>query len=111
MAKKSTNNGGSSSSNYSIVKLCAFFGLLLAGIAGVISFILNLLAKLQITIGWGGKVSGMCSLISQIAVFIAVWLAAWDYVKNKGKTWKVLFLIFFILSILGIVGIGIGTFI
>lgn len=111
MAKKSTKTTTTSStSNYTLVKTCAFWGLLLAGIAGVISFILKLLAKLEITIGWGSRISGICSLVSQVAAFIGIWLAAWDYVKNKGKTWKILFLVFFILSLLSLVGLGLGAF-
>ncbi len=109
MAKKKTTTTTSTSSNYSLVKTCAFFGLVLAGVAGIITFILNLLGKCGVHIDWGNRVSGVCSLISQIAVFIAVWLAAWDYVKNKGKTWKILYLVFFILSLLGLVGFGIGS--
>ncbi|MDE7379625.1 MAG: hypothetical protein K2N14_01110 [Clostridia bacterium] len=107
MAKKSKNTN--STSNYSLVKVCAFWGLILAGIAGLISFMLYLLGVCKITIAWGGKVAGACSLIAQIALYISAWLAAWDFAKNKNQTYRILFWVFFILSLLGLVGLGIGT--
>ncbi len=59
MAKKKTRTTTTSTSNYSLVKVCAFWGIILAGIAGLISFMLNLLNK------WP---SGICCL------FLKRWL-------------------------------------
>ncbi|MDE6691127.1 MAG: hypothetical protein K2K04_04070 [Clostridia bacterium] len=109
MAKKKTRTTTTSTSNYSLVKVCAFWGIVLAGIAGLISFILNVLGKCGVTIAWGGKVAGACNLISTIALFISAWLAAWDYVKGKSQTWKVIFWVFFVLALLGVLGIGIWS--
>ncbi len=109
MAKKKTKTTSTSTSNYSLVKVCAFWGIVLAGIAGLISFILNVLGKCGVTIAWGGKVAGACNLISTIALFISAWLAAWDYVKYKSQGWKVVFWVFFVLALLGVLGIGIWT--
>jgi hypothetical protein len=108
MAKKN-NNSTSSTSNYSLVKVCAFWGVVLAGVAGLITFLLNVLDKAGVHIDWGSRVSGVCSLIAEIAVFISVWLAAYDYVRGKGRTWKTVYWIFLILSILGLVGLGLGS--
>ena len=108
MAKKRETTR-TSTSNYSLVKACAFWGLLLAGVAGLISFMLYLLGICGVTIAWGGKVAGLCSLVAQVAIYISVWLAAWDYAKYKSKTFVILFWIFFVLSLLGLVGLGIGS--
>lgn len=108
MAKRN-NTSSSSSGNYSLVKTCAFWGVVLSGIAGLITFILNLLEKCGVTISWGSRLSGICSLIAQIALFISVWLAAYDYVRNKGKGWRTVYWIFLILGILGLVGLGLGS--
>lgn len=103
MAKRSTT---STESHYSTIRLLAFVGLVLAGISGLLAFILWILAKFEVTIGWGERARSICSLISQIALFVTVWLAAWDYVKFKSKVWRVLYFVFLVLSILGLFGIG-----
>ncbi len=108
MAKKRTTTT-TSSGNYSLVKVCAFWGIVLAGIAGLVSFILNLLAKCKVYIEWGGKVAGACNMVATIALFIAAWLAAWDYVKHKSQSWKIVFWVFFVLALLGVLGIGIWS--
>lgn len=111
MAKKRTTT--SSTSNYSLVRVCAFWSLVLAGVAEFISFILQLCYKIfsekvNRGLGWLSSISGVCSLIAKIALFITVWLAAWDYVKGKGKNWRIVYWVFLVLSILGFVGFGIS---
>ncbi len=96
--------------HYSIVKLCAFWGVILAGVAGLINFIVVLLEKMHVDVSWwGSKISGACNVISQIALLVSAWIAAYDYVKNKSKAWKIVFLVFFILTLLGFVGINISA--
>jgi hypothetical protein len=107
MAKKT--NSTSSGSNYSLVKLCAFVGIILTAVAGLISFILNVLGKCGITISWGTKISGICTLVSLIALYITVWLAAYDYVKTKSKTWKIIYFVLLLLCILGLFGFSLGS--
>ena len=116
MAKKKTRTTTTTTSNYSIVKTCAFWALLLAGIAQFISFILQMCYKIfsekvNSSLGWLAKISSVCSLISQIALFITVFLAAWDYVKGKSKGWRTVYWVFLIISILGFVGFQIFVFI
>lgn len=108
MAKK-TNKTTTTSSNYSLVKTCAFWGLVLAGIASLLVFIFAMLAKFGAHFDWAGKVTGACSLIAQIALYVSAWLAAWDYAKYKNKTFKALFWVFFVLSLLGLVGLGVNS--
>lgn len=85
--------------------MLAFVGLVLAGIAGLLAFILWLLGKVGVTISWGDRACGICSLISQIALFVTVWLAAWDYVKFKSKVWRILYFVFLVFGILGLFGL------
>jgi hypothetical protein len=108
MAKRNNNNS-SSNGNYSLVKICAFWGVVLSGIAGLITFTLNLLEKCGVHIDWGSRLSGVCSMIAQIALYISVWLAAYDFVRFKGKTWRIIYFVFLILGILGLVGLGLGS--
>lgn len=110
MAKKKTKTTNTTSnSNYSLVKVCAFWGVVLAGVAGLVTFILRLLQLIEVSIGWGSKVAGACSFIAQLALFVSAWLAAWDYVKYKSQGWRITFWVFFVLGILGIVGLGINS--
>ncbi|MGN0806490.1 MAG: hypothetical protein ACI4MC_05575 [Candidatus Coproplasma sp.] len=104
--KKTTTTTTSTTSNYSIVKVCAFVGLVLAGVAGLISFVLWLLGKIGVTISWGNRACGICNLLSQIALFITVWLAAWDYVKHRKKSWRIIYIVFLVLGILGLFGLN-----
>lgn len=106
MAKKKTTKTTTSSSNYSIVKVCAFIGLALAGVAGIISFIIWLLGLIGVTITWANTARSICNIVSQVALFITVWLAAWDYVKYRNKTWRIIYVIFLVLSILGLCGLS-----
>lgn len=108
MAKKKTTTT-TTTSNYSLVKTCAFWGLILAGIASVLTLIFALLAKLGAHFDWAGRVTGICSLVAQIALYISAWLAAWDYAKHRSKTFRILFWVFFVLSLLGLVGFGINS--
>ncbi len=100
-----------SDGNYSAVKLFAFWGLVFSGAAGLVSFIFGLFAKLQIYVGWSGKISGLCSLMAQVALLLSVGIAAWAYVKNRARVWKIIYVVALILAILGVVGLGIYTWI
>ncbi len=112
MAKKTTTNKKVVYyGHYPLVKICAFWGVILAGVAGLLSFILNLLLLLEITIGWANKVCNACNMIAQIALFISAWLAAYDYVSDKRKSWKIVYIVFLVLGILGLVGLGLNSLI
>ena len=116
MAKKKTKTTTVSNSNYSIVKTCAFWSLVLTGVAQFISFILQLCYKIfsdkvNSSLGWLARLSGICSLVAQIALLITVFLAAWDYVKGKAQIWRTLYIVFLVLAILGLAGYHIVSFI
>lgn len=112
MAKKTTTTKKVVySGHYPLVKVCAFWGVILSGVAGLLSFVLNMLMVFGIQLTWGSKVCNACNLIAQIALFISAWLAAYDYVCNKRKSWKTVYIVFLVLGILGLVGLGLNSFI
>lgn len=103
MAKKKTTTT-TTSGNYAWVKVTAFWGIIIAGIAGVIMFVLKLLYVCGIEIKWGNQVANIFSLISQIAIFISVFLAAYAHSRHMSKGWRIAFWVFVILAILGLFG-------
>jgi len=107
MAKKTTRRTTTTttSSHYPTVKLCAIVGLIIAGVAGLLSFIFWLLGVCGVHIDWANKLISICNLVSRIALFVTVWLAAWDYVKFKNKTWKIIYVVFLVLSVLSFFGL------
>ena len=110
MAKKKQERTETVKSNYGTVKVFAFWGLALTGLAGLLSFVFGLLTKLDIIVGWGNRAASICSLVAQIALLISVWISAWDYVKHKTKAFKIIYIVILILSILGLVGVGVSVF-
>lgn len=104
MAKKKTTT--TTTSNYSLVKICAFVGLVLAGVAGIISFVIWLLGLIGVSISWANTARSICNIVSQVTLFVTVWLAAWDYVKYRKKAWKIVYFIFLALGILGLCGLS-----
>ncbi len=103
MARKKKNSN--TTSNFDIVKFCAFWGLALAAIAACVSFVLGILVACGITINWAGRVVGICNTISQVAFLVAIFLPAYRYVKGKSTVFKAFFWVAVILVVLGIVGI------
>ena len=104
MAKKKTRTTTTSTGNYYWVKATAFWGIIIAGIAGIIMFMLKLLDICGITISWGNRIANILSLISQIAILISVFLAGFAHSRGKSKAWKIVFWIFVVLAVLGLFG-------
>lgn len=107
MAKK-RNNNTNRTSNFDIVKFCAFWGLVIAAIAALLSFVFALLGKCGVHIDWAGRVIGICNTISQIAMLIAIILPAYRYVCGKSTVYKAFFWAAVILLILGLIGINLA---
>ena len=112
MAKKTTKTKTTTTTNgnYYWVKVTAFWGLIIAGIVGIINFIITMLVKLEIITGAGatlGRLIGVMSLIASLAFFISAFLAGYAYSKGKPKAWRVLFWVFAVLALLGILGVNI----
>ncbi len=107
MSKK---NGGNRSferrERNDLAKTCAFWGIVLAGVAMFIGFVISLLALLEITIGWAGTLRGICSIVSMVALLVAVAVPAYGYVRGRGKVWKAIYWVALVLYVCGIIGIG-----
>ncbi len=106
MSKKSSETA----SNYGIVKATAFWGIIISGIAGIITFIIQCLIKWNV-IGSAGSVMNtvlsVLNLIANLALFISVFLAAYAHSKSKGRTFRILFWIFAVLALLSILGFNV----
>ncbi len=106
--KKTTTT--TTTSNYHWVKVTAFWGLIIAGIVGIINFIISLLVKLEIITGAGstlGRIIGVLGLISQLAFFVCVVLAAYAHSRSMSKGWRIAFWVFAVMALLGILGVNI----
>ncbi len=107
MAKR-TNR--STNSNYSIVKATAFWGIIISGIAGLVTLVIKILVAAKIITGAGAAVSsalGIMNLIANLALFVSVFLAAYAYSWGKSKTWRILFWVFSVLAFLSLLGFNI----
>ncbi len=110
MAKRTRRTTTTSTSNYSLVKPLAFWGIIISGIVGLITLIIKLLVACKVITGAGsavGTVINIMNLIANLALFISVFLAAYDYSRGKDRTWRTLFWIFSILAFLSILGFNI----
>ena len=109
MAKKKKNTT-TGTGNYGIVKATAFWGIIISGIAGVVTFIIQCLIKWNVIGNAGSALNsavGILNLIANLALFISVFLAAYAHSKGKNKTWRILFWVFTILALLGILGFNV----
>ena len=107
MAKRTTTT---TTSNYPIVKLTAFWGIIISGIASLVTFIIRCLVKWELISGAGSAVNtviGVMNLIANLALFISVFLAAYAHSKSVSKVWRTLFWVFAIIALLSILGFNI----
>lgn len=102
MAHRRTSSSGEARD---IVKFCSFWGLILAGIAGAISFTIWFFGRLGISIGLFAQAKEICELLSQIGLLVGTALAAWMYVRNKSKGYKILYFVVLILCLVGLISI------
>lgn len=111
MAKKSTKKTTSTTTNnYAVVKPLAFWGIIISGIAGLITLIIKVLIACKLITGAGSAVNsiiGILNLIANLALFISVFLAAYAYSRGKSKTWQTLFWVFSVLAFLSLLGFNI----
>jgi phosphoglycerol transferase MdoB-like AlkP superfamily enzyme len=101
---KRTSSGGTNYSN--VVRLAAFWALVLAAITELLSFIFRMVG---LTIS-GFDLIGILSLIGNILLILALGLAAWDFTKGKHKAWRViLILAIVVLIVFRVLNFGHGT--
>lgn len=91
MSKKVKSS--SSGKTYDLVDVAAFIALLSAAVIFLVSMILSFLKLNQ------GIIS-VVSLIKDLAVFAAISLGAWCFVKNKKKGWRICYWISFALYLI-----------
>ncbi len=103
MAKKSNET----TTNYSIIKVTAFWGIIISGFVSLITFVLRIVARCGISLGGAGRLISIFNLIANLALFVSVFLAAYAHSKGKSKTFRILFWIFSIMALLSILGINI----
>lgn len=108
--KKNTNHTQRTTSDYGLVKACAFWGLVIAGIAALLSFIFAILAKFGITFSALRNVINICSTISQVAIAIAAIVAGYHYTRGRSAVWRAFYWVAVILFVLGLVGVNIYHF-
>lgn len=107
MAKRRTTTY---STNYSIAHPLAFWGIIISGIASLITLIVKVLVACKIITGAGSTVTTIISvmnLIANLALFASVFLMAYGYAMRKTKGWRILFWVFTVLAFLGILGINV----
>ncbi len=108
MAKKTKTTTTTSGSNFDLIKFCAFWGLVIAAIAAMLSFVFALLGKCGVHLDFAGRIIGICNTISQVALLIAVVLPAYKYTRGKSTVLKAFFWVAVIFLVLGLVGINLA---
>ena len=106
--KKNTNTTSSGTSNYDVIKFCAFWGLVIAAIAACISFVLGSLNICGVQWGLLDRVVRACNTVSQIALLVAVFLPAYRYARGKSTVYRAFFWVAVILFVLGLVGLNLS---
>ena len=107
MAKKTTRTTTTVSSNYPIVKATAFWGIIISGIASLITFIFKCIDKWVKPGPAIGSLIGIMNLVANIALFVSAFLAGWAHSRGKTKALRVLFWVFSIIAILAILGFNV----
>lgn len=108
MAKKKSTT--TSTRTYSIAHPLAFWGIIIAGIAGFVTLVIKILIACNIITGAGSTVTTIVSimnLVANLALFVSVFLLAYGYSKTKTKAWRILFWIFTVLAFLSLLGFNI----
>ncbi len=87
-----------------IVKICAYWGLVISAIAAILNFVFRLLCKLDINFSLLSKIAGICSTVSQIALIVGIVIPAYRYCHGKKAVYRAFFWVAIIFIILGLVG-------
>ena len=104
--RKTTTNR--TTSVWDIVKFCAYVAMVIAAIAAMLAFVFGLLAKLDVHIGWAGRVTGICNTVAQVALIVAVIIPAYHYMRSKSAVVRAFFWVAVIFLVLGLVGINLA---
>lgn len=94
--KKTTKRSASNKTD--IVKVCAFWGILVAALLFVARGILGLF-----DISIGGTIMSIFDILGKLALLVAVALPAYGYVRSKAKVWQVIYWVALVVYIVGCV--------
>ena len=108
MAKRQKRTTSSTTSTWDIVKVCAYIAMVIAAVAAMLSFVFALLLKCGIDVKWAGRVTGICSMIAQIALIVAVIIPAYHYMRPRSAVVRAFFWVAVIFLVLGLVGINLA---
>ena len=92
---------------WGIVKLCAYITMVVAAVAAMLSFVFGLVAKV-VEVPWAGRVTGICSMVAQISLLIAVIIPAYHFMRNKSAVVRAFFWVAVIFLVLGLVGLNLA---
>lgn len=106
--KKTTTTTTRTTSDGDVIKFCAYWGLVIAAIAALLSFTFSICVKCGLGWSWLGRIIGICSTVSQIALLVAVILPAYKYMRGKKTVYRAFFWVAVILLVLGLVGINLA---
>lgn len=112
MAKKKTT-ARKTYAEYPISKPLAFWGIIISGIASLISLIIHMFIKFGIISGAGpvlNSMLGVMNIIANLALFISVFLVAYPYAMGRNKTLRILFWIFSVIAFLGLIGVNVFSY-
>ncbi len=98
MAKRQRTEGAA---RRSFVKLCAFFGLILAAFLFVFGGLFS-----------GSAVGSILEIVGKLALLVAIAFPAYEYSRGMKKAWRIIFWIALVIYVLGCVlglltGIGV----
>ena len=109
MAKKTKRTRTErTTSVWDIVKFCAYVAMVIAAVAAMLAFVFGLLAKVDVHIGWAGRVTGICNTIAQVALIVAVIIPAYHFMRSKSAVVRAFFWVAVIFLVLGLVGINLA---
>ena len=94
-------------SSFTWVEFCAFWGMVVAAFAHFFGGLFNALVKWVFgdskAAGVLTRIAGICSLLGNIALLVAIALPAYQFVKYRSKGWRIFYWVSLVLFILGVV--------
>lgn len=91
MAKKQRTEG---QARADFISLCCIIALFLAAL---LIFINNVLPLIGVDIS--GKLISALNLIKDIALLLGIAFGAWRFVRNRGKVWRILYIVAVVLYV------------
>ena len=108
MAKKTKKTTTTSTTDWwGVVKFCAYVTMVVAALAAMLSFVFGLVARV-VDVSWAGRVTGICSMIAQVSLLVAVIIPAYKFMRTKNAVVRAFFWVAVIFLVLGLVGLNLA---